>query len=225
LQPQIKNVRENVKLKTDTKIAADCNYNNGENLKFLEDNSIDGYIPNISQTKELDNRKETLKQDDYEYDFEKDEIILNGVRLKFHAMWKNEGEKKQRWYKSKDGKVVKRVPEFFRERLRMKTKIETNEGKHIYSLRKTIVEPVIGNVKYNLGFAEFLIRGLDGAKLELNLVSIAHNLKKIWIARGKLTMNNKNIDFCLIIENNQTYCDTACSGWGGCHELRRESKA
>jgi transposase len=214
LQPQIKNVRENVKLKTDTKIAVDCNYNNGENLKFLEDNSIDGYIPNISQTKELDNRKETLKQDNYEYDFEKDEIILNGVRLKFHAMWKNKGEKKQRWYKSEDGKIVKRVPEFFRERLRMKTKIETNEGKYIYSLRKTIVEPVIGNVKYNLGFTEFLIRGLDGAKLELNLVSLAHNLKKIWIARGKLTINNKNINFRLIIENNQMYCDTACLGCG-----------
>ena len=125
-------------------------------------------------------------------------------------MWKNKGEKKQRWYKSEDGKIVKRVPEFFRERLRMKTKIETNEGKYIYSLRKTIVEPVIGNVKYNLGFTEFLIRGLDGAKLELNLVSLAHNLKKIWIARGKLIMNNKNINFCLIIENNQRYCDTAC---------------
>ena len=214
LQPQIKNVRENVELKIDTKIAADCNYNNEENLKFLEDNSLDGYIPNMSQTRELDDRKETIKQDNYEYDFKKDEIILNGVRLKFHAMWKNKGEKKQRYYKSEDGKMVKRVPEFFRERLRMKKKMETEEGKKTYGLRKIIVEPVIGNIKYNLGFSEFLIKGLDGAKLELNLVSIAHNLKKIWAVRGRLSRNNKTIAFDLIIKNNQMYCDTACLGSG-----------
>ncbi|MCX6750058.1 MAG: IS1182 family transposase, partial [Candidatus Pacearchaeota archaeon] len=214
LQPQIKNVRENIDLKKDTKIVADCNYNNGENLKFLEEEKLDGYIPNISQAQKLDDRKQK-KEDEYEYDWDKDEIILDGTRLKFHAMWKHRGEKRQRWYKSEDGKIVKRVPEFFRERLRMKKKLETKEGKHIYSLRKTIVEPVIGNIKYNLGFTEFLIRGLDGAKLELNLVSLTHNLKKIWVAKGRISKNNETIIFRLIIFNNQMYCDTACLGCGG----------
>ncbi|MCX6741694.1 MAG: IS1182 family transposase, partial [Candidatus Pacearchaeota archaeon] len=198
LQPQINEVKENIGLKIDTKIAADCNYNNGKNLEFLEDNSLEGYIPNVSQAREFDDRKETTKQDDYKYDFKKDEIILNGIRLKFHAMWKNKGEKKQRYYKSEDGKIVKRVPEFFREILRMKKKMETEEGKKIYDLRKIIVEPVIGNIKYNLGFIEFSIRGLEGAKLELNLVSIAHNLKKVWLARGKIS-NKKSFGFFYLI--------------------------
>jgi transposase len=199
LQPQLNEVKENIDLKTDTKIAADCNYSNGENLKFLEDNSLEGYIPNISQTRKLDDRGGTIKQDDYEYDFKKDEIILKGIKLKFQAMWKNKGEKKQRYYKSEDGKIVKRIPEFFRERLRMKKKMETEESKQIYSLRKTIVEPVIGNIKYNLGFIEFSIRGLEGAKIELNIVSIAHNLKKVWLARGKIKNKKSFWDFYLII--------------------------
>jgi len=190
LQPQIKNVNENIKLKEDTKIAADCNYNNGENLRFLEEEKLDGYIPTISQTQKINGKKQKI-EDDYEYDWNRDEIIIDDIRLKYHATWIHRDKNRQRVYKSEDGKVIKKVPEFFRERLRMKTKIETNEGKYIYSLRKIIVEPVIGNVKYNLGFTEFLIRGLDGAKLELNLVSLAHNLKKIWIARGKI--NNKNL--------------------------------
>jgi len=214
LQPQIDNVRENVELKTDTKIALDCNYNNGENLKFLEDENLEGYIPNKSQTRELGDRKETIKQDNYEYDFKKDEIIIDGNRLRYHKDWVWKKGKKQRVYKSEDGKIMKRVPEFFRERLRMKKKMETEKGKKIYGLRKTIVEPVIGNIKYNLGFDEFLIKGLNGAKLELNLVSIAHNLKKIWIARGKLSINNKNIIFDLIVNNSQMYCGTACKGCG-----------
>jgi transposase len=81
LQPQIKNVKGNISLHKDTKIAADCNYNNGKNLRFLEAEKLEGYIPTISQTREFDNRNQKIKQDNYEYDFENDEIILDGVRL------------------------------------------------------------------------------------------------------------------------------------------------
>ena len=125
-------------------------------------------------------------------------------------MWADNNKKRRRVYKSEDGKLIKRVPEFFRERLRMKKKMETEEGKRIYNLRKTIVEPVIGNIKYNLGFDEFLVRGLDGAKLELNIVSIAHNLKKIWIMRGKICKNNKSLFFELIICEDYLDYGTAC---------------
>src|SRR3989344_4153916 len=76
LQPQIKNVQENITLKEDTKVAADCNYNSGDNLKFLEENLIDGHIPTLSQAQKMDEREKTIKEDDYEYDWEKDEIIL-----------------------------------------------------------------------------------------------------------------------------------------------------
>ena len=143
LQPQINNVRENVKLKEDTKIAADCNYNAGGNLKFLEESFIDGYIPTLSQAQELDEREKTVKEDEYTYDWEKDEIIWKGARLKYVGTW-NQGKKcRQRIYRSEDGKIMKKVMEFFRERLRMKNKMETEEGKRIYNLRKIVVEPVI----------------------------------------------------------------------------------
>jgi transposase len=201
LQPQIKNANENIKLKENTKIAADCNYNNGENLKFLEEEKLNGYIPTISQAQKLDGKKQKT-EDNYEYDWDKDEIIVDDIRLKYHATWMHRDKSRQRAYKSEDGKIIKKVPEFFRERLRMKNKMETTDAKKIYSLRKTIVEPVIGNIKYNLGFDEFRLRGIEKARIELNLVSLTHNLKKIWVARGKLTTNNKNLIFYWILENN-----------------------
>ena len=202
LQPQIKNVRENVDLKKDTKVAADCNYNCGENLKFLENEGLDGYIPTLSQEQELDSREKTLIEDNYKYDWKKDEIIFKGVRLKYFTTW-NQGKKPRvRIYRSMDGRITKKVIEFFRERLRMKKKMETKEAKRIYGLRKTIVEPVIGNIKYNFGFEEFLMKGLNGAKFEMNIASIAHNLKKIWSTREKISLcredNNQNINFCPI---------------------------
>src|SRR3989344_4442451 len=202
LQPQIKNVKENIALKKDTKVVADCNYNAGSNLKYFEEGAIDGYVPTLSQAQEIDEREKIIKEDAYEYDWKKDEIILKGARLKYIGTWSQGKKSRQRIYRSENGQVVKRVIEFFRERLRMKKKMETEEGKCIYDLRKIVVEPVIGNIKYNLGFDEFLVRGLSGAKLELNIASIAHNLKKIWIMRGKISKNNKNLFFELIVNQN-----------------------
>lgn len=207
LQPQLKNTKENIELKEDTKVVLDCNYNNGGNLKFFEEEKIDGYIPTISQAQEFGNKEVNAGEDNYEYDWERDEIILKGERLKYFATWKQDKNRRQRIYKSVDGKVIKKVPEFFRERLRMKKKMETKEGKRIYGLRKTVIEPVIGNIKYNMGFNEFLIRGLDGARLELNIASIAHNLKKIWILSGKISKNNNIFYFESIIYLS---CDPAC---------------
>ena len=53
------------------------------------------------------------------------------------------------------------------------------EAQKVYKLRKITVEPVYGNLKQNLIYREFLLRGLEKVKTEFNLVCIAHNLKKI----------------------------------------------
>ena len=73
------------------------------------------------------------------------------------------------YYNDELGKK-KDVPFYFRERLRMRDKMETDEAKKVYSLRKITVEPVYGNIKQNLGFREFLLRGQEKVKIEFNLV-------------------------------------------------------
>lgn len=216
LKPQLEQVKENIGLKEDTKVDADCGYSSGENIKYLEENNLDGCIPNRTQTRELNGMEQVTKEkfrwDDYEYDEDKDEIIDKGVRLSYYKTF-DYAKKGCRMheYRNQELKIAKRVPEFFRERLRMKKKMETEEAKKIYALRKSIIEPVIGDIKENMGLRSLRMKGLKGAKIELNLVSIAHNLKKIWIAKGRLIATNKKIVFYLIIENNQVHCDTACS--------------
>jgi len=81
---------------------------------------------------------------------------------------------------NKELKKKKEVPFYFKERLRMRNKMATEKGKKVYGLRKITVEPVYGNIKQNLGFREFLLRGLEKVKIEMNLACIAHNLQKIW---------------------------------------------
>jgi len=100
-------------------------------------------------------------------------------------VWKD-GKKILIYYNDKL-KKKKDVPFYFRERLRMRDKMKKKESREVYRLRKCTVEPVIGNIKQNLGFREFLLKGLQGTKIEMNLVSIAHNLGKIWRMRGGIT--------------------------------------
>lgn len=68
------------------------------------------------------------------------------------------------------------ITEFMREKLESKT------GRSLYKLRKTLPEPVFGQIKSARGFREFLLRGLDKVKGEWQLVVIAHNLCKLHVA-------------------------------------------
>ena len=61
----------------------------------------------------------------------------------------------------------------------MRQKLSTNEAKRIYRRRMTIIEPVFGNIKHNLRFREFLLRGLKKVKAEFTLIAIVHNIQKI----------------------------------------------
>ena len=55
------------------------------------------------------------------------------------------------------------------------------ESRAIYARRKTIVEPVFGQIK-NSGFRGFGLRGKAKVAGEFSLVCVAHNLKKIMLA-------------------------------------------
>lgn len=53
------------------------------------------------------------------------------------------------------------------------------EGKKMMERRREDVEPVIGDIKRNMNFRTFNLRGRPKCLIELGLVSLGHNLKKI----------------------------------------------
>ena len=178
--PQVRNIKDNIKLKKNTKIGLDCGYSDGENIKFAEDNNIDLYVPSRAQAQEFDGKEQSLNHDKYRYDEKKDEIISEGHRYKRSGFYIRKDGKKIWTFYCKELKKKKDIPYFFKERLRMKSKMDKPESRKVYGLRKITVEPVYGNLKQNLGFREFLLRGLDKVKIEMNIACIAHNLQKIW---------------------------------------------
>jgi hypothetical protein len=66
-------------------------------------------------------------------------------------------------------------------------RLQTQEGKKRYALRKQIPEPVFGIIKSVLGFRQFLLRGLDTVRGEWNLVTMAWNIKRMFALAGALS--------------------------------------
>ena len=208
--PQMRNIQENVEMRNGAGVVVDCGYDNAENMKFAEDEKIDLYIPNSAQIQVFCREEKSRQKDNYEYDKKRNELIVEGERFRFRGVYDQKDGRKVIAFYSEKLKKKRIVPFFFEERLRMKEKMETEEAKEIYDMRKYVIEPVIGNIKENFGFTKFCLRGLEKAKIEVNLISISHNLKKIWMLNGKINLDNKNIVFCLVINLNYLNCDPAC---------------
>ena len=63
----------------------------------------------------------------------------------------------------------------------MAHRLKTPEGKQLYALRKQVPEPVFGIIKSVLGFRQFLLRGLDRVRGEWSLVTMAWNMKRMFV--------------------------------------------
>jgi hypothetical protein len=61
----------------------------------------------------------------------------------------------------------------------MRFKLRQTEARRRYARRKTIVEPVFGQLKDARGFTSFSLRGLALATGEYLLACLAHNLGKL----------------------------------------------
>ena len=66
----------------------------------------------------------------------------------------------------------------------MAHRLRTPEGKKLYALRKHTPEPVFGIIKSVLGFRQFLLRGLDKVSGEWTLVTMAWNVKRMFVLKA-----------------------------------------
>jgi hypothetical protein len=198
-------------------IAADAGFNSGGNCRELEDRKIDGYIPASSEENiGRDMKPETglYSKDEFKYNEDENcytcpagEILTPKKRSHLHTKYSDKWEttygteeqicikcsQRNKCTKSK-GRSIRRG-EFEAERLRMLQKLKTDKGRKFYRKRKTIVEPVIGQIKTVGNFIRFLLRGLIGARIEWKWATVAHNLLKITrkIVSGEIKLTTASV--------------------------------
>ncbi len=71
-----------------------------------------------------------------------------------------------------------RIPKDYTLKQLMARKLRTKAGKASYARRKAIVEPVFGQIATLQG-KHVLLRGLDNARSEWDLIATCHNLRKL----------------------------------------------
>jgi len=196
LIPQIEQINDTIGyLPVDVKISADNGYFTQTNLQYLDDNELDGYIPNRKQVYESKPRLKKYKpfsKHNFKYDYMEDFYICpNNKILHYQKTYEYDGVYRRQYYCSDCLKCPDQLICVGKNRVRVITgydgvlskqmawKMETPEGKKEFAKRKQTVEWPFGNIKENLKYTEFITRGISGVKTEKNLINISHNIKRI----------------------------------------------
>jgi transposase len=189
-QPMMKQCRQVVGQDPD-KVMADGGYYSGDNLRYAVSEGIDLYLP-VAETGRVPDRR--FHRDAFVYDPSTDSYRCPaGRRLHYRGSRIHRGVPKRIYAGcASDCGCCRFRPQCTKTRYRrleisknycyerqMKTKLQTAAGRAIYCQRKVMVEPVFGNLKFNLGFVRFALRSLKKVKGEFLLMCIAHNLKKL----------------------------------------------
>ena len=174
---------------------ADAAYFSKETLEYCQKKTIDAYIPDQMKAKEeKEERDGTVPRYDrrnFRYDQDNDCFICpEGKVLTFQNIDGDRGRKyagiacRDCPAKAKCTKGKRRYlyfdPELERLRKEMRNKLNTSAGKDKYLERLSEAEAPFGNLKRNLGFTGYRVRGKPMVLVETGLYAIAHNLVKIF---------------------------------------------
>jgi transposase len=176
-------------------VLSDSGFSSYENLQYLEEKDIEGYIPDqrMESLRKGTCQRPGFQRDRFRYEEAEDRYICPmGKFLPYKGLLRREGNPDIRIYRGMDCPQCERrlectkaayrtisldPREFLMERMRLR--LDTKEGKKKYGERKWIVEPVFGDMKQNRNMRGVWLRGKLKARGEFLIMCIAHNLKKI----------------------------------------------
>jgi len=174
------------------KVLADKGYSTVDNYLFCEKENIDAYIPiHLNQVDLSDysyNKKSNIYQDKQrrKYRFKQ---FMKKIEKRVKPDKGSSFQEKQKYYKTAIYEYINRktkkkkylsVSLKWQEHVKkQEEKLSTLKGRQIYRQRAYDVEGVFGNIKRNLKFTNFNLRGFRGVNAEWILISLAHNFKKI----------------------------------------------
>jgi len=194
LKSGVKGVEETIarEMPEDTEILCDAGYFSADNIKFIEDKRLDGYIAPSMDFK-TDEYLENWKRRDFEYIQEEDALLCRDCNKLARYIPARVPKRKIDQFKAVEDcrgctfkeeccpvgnhKFVSYV-EGIRYRSGMTDKMLSEQSRKLYVKRKTTVEPVIGNLKKNFRFTGFNLRGFKSV-VEIGLIALCHNIKRL----------------------------------------------
>jgi len=200
LEPHIKEFTEQYK-ELPQVVTADAGYGSLENYEFLEHNNISAYVkyPNFDKEQNVSYNGNPFITDNLYYNEQKDcfycpmgQCMRNiGERVRLtdngyeYTVTLYQAQNCQRCplrgscHKQKGNRIIEINQRLRRHKLKVRENLLSEEGIRHRKQRPHDTEPVFGNIKYNKKFKRFGLRGLQKVEIEVGLLAIAHNLKKV----------------------------------------------
>jgi transposase len=186
---------------TPESLTADAGYGSEENYELLEENQVEAYVKYNyfhKEQKERNKEKDPFKSDNLFYNPEQDCYYCPmGQALKNIGSYQRETKTgytqtitryqasnchgcplRGRCNKAKGNRIVERNYNLIRHKHTAREKLLSEQGVAKRKQRPWDVEAVFGNIKHNMNFKRFNLRGLDKIQVEIGLIAMAHNLKK-----------------------------------------------
>jgi len=187
--------------KVPSAVVADAAYGCLENWEYLEENRIDNYLKYNTFYKESTKkyRLDISKSDNLYYNEEGDFYVCPMGQRMYNAGTKTRNTKSGYQYeafvykaincnacplrgachKSKGNRQIESSVNLRKHRQIAKENLNSEKGKKLRQQRNYDVEPVFGHIKSNRKMNRFRMKGLEKANLEIGLLSVVHNLKKL----------------------------------------------
>lgn len=182
----------------------DAAYGSEENYHALAQAEIESYLKYSTFYREVTGKHDNpFHKDNMEYDAEGDFFICpaakrityerteervteNGYtsQVKIYQCKSCEGcHLKDKCTTSKHGRSIQVREKLEEYKAKARDNLTSNLGVKLRKQRGWDVETIFGDQKHNQGYIRFRLRGTDKADVELGLLSISHNLRKVHIAK------------------------------------------
>jgi hypothetical protein len=184
----------------------DAAYGSEENYAYLEQNGISNYLKYTTfyqdthryRNPEILQKRQFLAEQ-FPYDEQTDEYICPaGKRLLFMYSGRYTSENgyvterrnyeckvcpecplKSMCTKARQNRRIRISPILQAYREKARRNLTSEEGERLRSKRSVEVETAFGDIKQNMGFRRFHLRGLAKVRVEWGLVCMAHNMRKM----------------------------------------------
>lgn len=206
LIPHLEQVRKNTGGRLPNRVVADAAYGSEENYAYLEQQDAENFLKYNTFYQDTHHyrkadvlRAHQFRAEHFAYDPETDTFICPAdKRLHFQCTARYTTDNgylsdrrnyecfdcadcplRSQCTKAKGNRNIRISFRLLEYRRQARANLTSIEGQRLRVQRSTEVETVFGDVKYNMGFRRFHLRGLEKVKTEWGLVSIAHNLRKL----------------------------------------------
>jgi transposase len=182
-------------------------YGSEENYSTLVKNRIVNYFKfntfHIEQTDKYKN--DPFKKDNMPYDtqtdsftcpnnkklvFEKEDVQYSASGYKSNIrIYKSEGcqdcEHKAKCTKGKGDRTIQMNPKLEEYKTQARANLNSEKGIQLRKQRGIDIETVWADIKHNLGYRRFKLRGKEKVELEVGWLSLAHNFRKLYLKTVK----------------------------------------